>query len=128
MLIDPPGHRPPRPATFGEPAPTASRVAFIVAIDTRQVETMRDLLSHIPSSRIMPISGERPAADVRLTARQREILSLLLDNLSNKEIARRLAISHFTVRNHVSRLLDIFGVPNRGAMIATRRASGIAPQ
>lgn len=48
-----------------------------------------------------------------LTARQREILVLLLDGKSNKEIARELSISPLTVRNHISVLFRQFGVKRR---------------
>lgn len=48
-----------------------------------------------------------------LTARQREILALLLQDKSNKEIARSLNISPLTVRNHISVLFRQFGVKRR---------------
>ncbi|KAF0226833.1 MAG: two component transcriptional regulator LuxR [Beijerinckiaceae bacterium] len=48
-----------------------------------------------------------------LTGRQREILVLLAGGLSNKQIARQLAISHFTVRNHVSHILRAFNLKTR---------------
>lgn len=48
-----------------------------------------------------------------LTARQREILTLLLQDKSNKEIARSLNISPLTVRNHISVLFRQFGVKRR---------------
>lgn len=50
-----------------------------------------------------------------ITARQRQILQLLSQDLSNKDIGRRLGLSHFTVRNHVSQLLRLLGVPSRKA-------------
>lgn len=53
-----------------------------------------------------------------LTGRQRDILRLLMHDLSNKEIGRRLALSHFTVRNHVSQLLRLLNVPSRKVAIA----------
>lgn len=53
-----------------------------------------------------------------LTVRQREILPLLLQKLSNKQIGRSLGLSPFTVRNHVSRLLRSLEVPTRKAAIA----------
>ena len=64
-------------------------------------------------------SRSRQAAPV-LTARQGAILELIRARLSNKEIARALAISPFTVRNHVSLLLRVLGVATReqAAMIA----------
>lgn len=51
-----------------------------------------------------------------LTDRQVEVLKGLADGLSNKEIGRRLAISHFTVRNYVSRLLHLLNQPNRAIL------------
>ena len=48
-----------------------------------------------------------------LTVRQREILALLLQDKSNKEIARSLNISPLTVRNHISVLFRQFGVKRR---------------
>lgn len=48
-----------------------------------------------------------------LTSRQREILALLATGLSNKQIGRRLDLSHFTVRNHISQIMRLLGVSTR---------------
>ncbi len=56
-----------------------------------------------------------------LTLRQQEILDFLLNGLSNKEIGRKLGLSHFTVRNHVSNILRILNFPCRREM---RRSLG----
>ncbi|MCB2052260.1 MAG: response regulator transcription factor [Novosphingobium sp.] len=48
-----------------------------------------------------------------LTNRQDDVVRLLLTGLSNKEIGRRLDLSHFTVRNHVSQIFRLLGVTTR---------------
>lgn len=71
---------------------------------------------------LMRRRSDNPSADVEvLTDRQRDILQGIVDGLSNKEIGRRLGISHFTVRNHVSRLLQQLGLPSR---ILVKRSVG----
>lgn len=59
-------------------------------------------------------SDQDPTADVRpLTRREREVLSHLSLGLSNKEIARRLAIEEVTVRLHLRGIFRKLGVHNR---------------
>jgi DNA-binding CsgD family transcriptional regulator/tetratricopeptide (TPR) repeat protein len=56
-----------------------------------------------------------------LTARQLEVLSLLLDGLTNVEIADRLVVSPRTAEHHVAAVLTKLGAPSRRE--AARRAS-----
>jgi two-component system, NarL family, nitrate/nitrite response regulator NarL len=61
----------------------------------------------------------------RLTARECEIVRLLEDNLSNKEIAARLGIEVTTVKNHVHNLLEKLQVHRRSDV--TRRLARATP-
>ena len=52
-----------------------------------------------------------------LTAREREIIKLLRQGLSNKDIAHTLSISDSTVRHHLTNIFDKVGVPNRQKLL-----------
>ena len=54
----------------------------------------------------------RPAI-TSLSARQAQVVSLVADGLSNKEIAKRLGIRPRTAEDHVARLLDKLGLRSR---------------
>jgi DNA-binding NarL/FixJ family response regulator len=60
-----------------------------------------------------------------LTTRERQVLDLLAEGMSNKQIARSLGISLKTVQNHVSRILDKLQAADRTQ--AALRARGIPP-
>jgi DNA-binding NarL/FixJ family response regulator len=68
-------------------------------------------------ARTRPASHEPLALD-RLTPRQRDVLSLLIEGRSNKEIARALDLGHGTVKIHLAALFRHLGVRNRAAAVA----------
>ena len=57
-------------------------------------------------------SGPR-SFDPDLTRREKQVLALIVDGLSNEEIADQLVISHATARHHVSACINKLGVKNR---------------
>ncbi len=73
------------------------------------------------------IQGSRQAAspDDGLTRREREVLALLAEGLSNPEIAGRLVISRPTVVFHVSNILAKLGAANRAEAVAQAYKQGL---
>ena len=76
--------------------------------------------------RVATVAAERTEirrrALPRLTTRELEIVQLIGDGLSNKEIAGRLRIAIPTVKNHVHSVLDKLRVPRRSDAVARVRA------
>ncbi|MBN1486180.1 MAG: response regulator transcription factor [Anaerolineae bacterium] len=60
-----------------------------------------------------------------LTAREHDVLNLLIEGLSNAEIGQRLSISIFTVKNHVSSILSKLGVNSRTEAVSLVLQQGI---
>jgi NarL family two-component system response regulator LiaR len=74
---------------------------------------------------LLKSSAQPPMARRDLTERQRDILALLVADLSNTEIAQRLALSPYTIRNQISEILLRLGVSSRAAAVALAVQAGI---
>jgi DNA-binding NarL/FixJ family response regulator len=59
-----------------------------------------------------------PASDPRLTPRENHVLNLLVQGSSNRRIARELAISESTVKNHLHAIFLKLGVRDRTEAIS----------
>jgi two-component system, NarL family, nitrate/nitrite response regulator NarL len=110
----------PRETPLAELGATIERVASGESIASPRVAAM--LLRRVATL------AARSSPEGRLTAREGEILELIDDGLSNKQIARRLSIELSTVKNHVHNILEKLQVHRRYEAAARMRASnGSAP-
>ena len=84
-------------------------------------EVARRLMQQVTTPR-------KAEATAQLTDRESEVLRLLADGRSNKEIARTLVVSERTVKGHVSNILGKLGLQDRtqAALYAVRH--GLAPE
>ncbi|MCW7986971.1 LuxR family transcriptional regulator [Streptomyces platensis subsp. clarensis] len=101
----------------------------------RTIASGRSMLDPATTSRLMSTlrgddSDEEPQADAlsSLSPREREILGLIGEGLTNRQIGKRLYLSEKTVKNHISRLLAKLGVGRRiqAAVLASQAAPGAA--
>jgi DNA-binding NarL/FixJ family response regulator len=71
-----------------------------------------------------PGPGQKPPG--RLTAREAEVLTLLAAGLSNAEIAKRLYLSHATVKTHINRIFAKTGARDRAQAVRYAYQHGLA--
>jgi DNA-binding NarL/FixJ family response regulator len=67
------------------------------------------------------------AAGPQLTARESQVLALMLEGKSNKRISRQLGMAEATVKNHVTAILKALGVSNRTEAVIAAGRSGWKP-
>ncbi|MGJ5749009.1 LuxR family two component transcriptional regulator [Streptomyces puniciscabiei] len=99
----------------------------------RTVASGQSMLDPATTARLMRSLRTDPAQSpsappelATLSPRERDILALIGDGLTNREIAQRLYLSEKTVKNHISRMLAKLGVQRR--VQAAVLASHLEPQ
>ena len=73
----------------------------------------------------LPVVPEEPPLSIDLTKRELEVLRLLTDGLSQKEIAASLVISPKTVAAHIQHILGKLGVHSRAQAVAHAYRRGL---
>jgi len=88
----------------------------------------RGLLSKLVDRLLKDSGGSAKAAIPELTARERQVLELIMMARSNREIASELGIEERTVRAHLGRLMRKAGVDNRIKLSMSARSLFQLPQ
>jgi predicted ATPase/DNA-binding CsgD family transcriptional regulator len=136
MLISTGGHLYPLHRPMYEQADTAARAAlgperFTVIHDAGGRLALADLLAEADA--IVTLVDEaarklrrRGAGTFALTKREHDVLNLVADGKTDREIAEILFISPLTAKNHVAHILAKFGVGSRAAAVAYALRHGLA--
>lgn len=106
-------------ARTADPAELAGLVAAAVA---GRPAFSPGLAAVVLESVAVPARAARP----ELSPRESEVLRLVVEGLTARQIAARLVLSPRTVENHVQRLLRKFDVPGRGALVRHAIEHGLA--
>jgi two-component system, NarL family, response regulator LiaR len=79
----------------------------------RAAHTGRATLSPQAAEALVQSANQPPMPGLDLTAREREVLSLMVEGLNNTQIAGKLTVSPSTIKSHVSNILTKLGVSSR---------------
>jgi DNA-binding NarL/FixJ family response regulator len=78
----------------------------------QQIDCLIELVSQVPSLRVVNADGE-----ALVTPREEQVVALVAEGLSNREIARELALSEHTVKKYLFRIFDKLGISTRVELV-----------
>ena len=80
--------------------------------NTLQMQYLIDVVAQVPSLRVVGTRG-----DQLLTPRQEQVVALVAEGLSNREVARELKLSEHTVKKYLFRIFDKLGISTRVELV-----------
>jgi DNA-binding NarL/FixJ family response regulator len=111
----------------GEPADLLAAVRVVAAGESLLAPSVtRRLIEAYVSGPDHARGQSMPEGLDELTAREREVLLLVADGLSNMEIAAALYLSPLTAKTHVSRILTKLRVRDRVQLVVLAHQAGLA--
>ncbi|MBN2469592.1 MAG: response regulator transcription factor [Anaerolineae bacterium] len=93
----------------------------------REAHAGRSVLSPEAAQALIQTTTRRSTPHYDFTAREQQVLELMVTGRTNAEIAAQLAISESTVKYHVSGILNRLGVTRRAEAIALALRDGLVP-
>jgi DNA-binding NarL/FixJ family response regulator len=87
----------------------------------------RRLITDIATRPERPLAGDQASGKIlaALTDREREVMALVAEGLSNDEIAARLFLSPLTAKTHVSRIMTKLNARDRAQLVVLAYESGL---
>jgi DNA-binding NarL/FixJ family response regulator len=90
-----------------------------VWINSQQMHFLLDALSQVPALRVVDVKG-KPL----LTPREEQVVALVADGLSNREVAGELGLSEHTIKKYMLRIFDKLGVSTRVELVLYAISNG----
>jgi DNA-binding NarL/FixJ family response regulator len=94
-----------------------------IALEVPQLQSALDNISTTPYVRRASVNHTQPVDS--LTERERTVIALIGEGLSNRDISDRLYISDITVRHHLTRIFGKLGVANRQKLLIVAHHLGL---
>lgn len=90
-----------------------------VWINNQQMDYVLDALSDVPSLRVVNSNGKS-----LLTPREEQVVALVADGLSNRDVARELGLSEHTIKKYLLRIFDKIGISSRVELVLYAMSHG----
>ncbi len=81
-------------------------------INSEQMHFLLDVLCRVPSLRVVNNSGK-----LLLTPREEQVMALVAEGLSNREIGAQLGLSEHTIKKYMLRIFDKLGISSRVELV-----------
>jgi DNA-binding NarL/FixJ family response regulator len=85
------------------------------------------VIREVPAAAAPFVRDERKREDLGITRRELDILELIAQGMSNREIAEKLFVSENTVKTHSSRVFDKLGARRRTQAVQLGKEFGLLP-
>lgn len=89
--------------------------------NSQQLCCLLDVLARVPALRVLNTSG-----DHLLTGREEQVVALVSDGMSNREVARELNLSEHTIKKYLFRIFDKLGISTRVELVLYAMSHGNA--
>jgi len=90
-----------------------------VWINSQQMHYVLDALSAVPTLSVVSASGR-----TLLTPREEQVVALVADGLSNREVAGELGLSEHTIKKYLLRIFDKLGISTRVELVLYAVSNG----
>jgi DNA-binding NarL/FixJ family response regulator len=81
-------------------------------LNNQQVQYLVESLVQVPSLRVVDVRGSR-----LLTPREEQVVALVADGLSNRDVAQELKLSEHTVKKYLFRIFEKLGISSRVELV-----------